>query len=77
MFKTDYFLYMNEAAGNDTIVKTRTAKINAIINDFIALVKEGININDYDLQEAIFYHHDIVPTNKELIHIQKEVERKA
>lgn len=77
MFKTDYFLFMNEAAGNDTIVSTRTAKINAVINDFISLVREKVDINDYDLQDSIFYHHNINPTDDELLYIKKEVEKRA
>lgn len=77
MFDINYFLYMSEAEGLDTIVSTRTAKLNAIINDFISLVRKGVNLNDHDLQEAIFYHHKINPTEKELLYIQREVEKRA
>lgn len=43
MFGTDYWLFMNEAEGNDDIVKTREAKINAVCKDFQRMAAAGIS----------------------------------
>lgn len=45
--KSGYFMYMAEAEGMDSLVSTRTAKINASIKDFKSLVRQGKNPNNY------------------------------
>lgn len=45
--KSGYFMYMAEAEGMDSLVSTRTAKINASIKDFKSLVRQGKNPNYY------------------------------
>lgn len=50
MVDSGYFMYMAEAEGYDNLVNTKEAKINAVIKECAALVREGINptneIND-------------------------------
>lgn len=47
MVENGYFMYMAEAEGLTNIVNTRTAKINAAIQDFKYIVKQGEDPNDY------------------------------
>ena len=57
MVDSGYFMYMAEAEGYDDLVNTKEAKINAVIKECAALVREGINptneIND------ILYRHNL------------------
>ena len=55
MIKSGYFMYMAEAEGLDSLVSTRTAKINAIIKDFKYIVNQGENPNDY-ISEVLAKH---------------------
>lgn len=70
--RLDYFLYMAEAEGVDSIVSTRTAKINAIIKDFINAAKDGYDINENEIQEYIFNKHDIKDLSSEEFNYIKE-----
>lgn len=47
MIDSGYFGYMSEAEGLTSINSTRATKINAIIKDFKALYRRGLNPNDY------------------------------
>ena len=53
--KSGYFMYMAEAEGMDSLVSTRTAKINASIKDFKSLVRQGKNPNYY-INEVLESH---------------------
>lgn len=53
--KSGYFMYMAEAEGMDSLVSTRTAKINASIKDFKSLVRQGKNPNYY-IDEVLESH---------------------
>ena len=55
MVKSGYFMYMAEAEGLDSLVNTRTAKVNAIIKDFKYIINQGGNPNDY-IQEVLAQH---------------------
>ena len=39
------YLFMAEANGMDNLVTTRTARINAVINDLKEYIKQGKDIN--------------------------------
>lgn len=72
-----YFCFMAEAEGLDTLVTTRTAKINAAINEFIALARQNININDYI--DSILKKHGLSEnelTQKEINFIMNSVNAK-
>ena len=47
MFPLDYFLFMAEAEGNDDLVDTHPAKINAAVHDFITLARNNFDVNNY------------------------------
>ena len=47
MINSGYFMYMAEKEGHDSLISTRTAKINAAIKDFKYIVNSGENPNDY------------------------------
>lgn len=57
--RLDQFLWMAEAEGVDSWVSTDTAKINASINDFIAAMREGIDINNEYEQDSILRKHGL------------------
>lgn len=72
-----YFLYMAESEGMTGIVNTRTARINAVINDFIKAANMGDSINDMRVQNAIFAKNNIdieTLTEKEKNEIATRVE---
>lgn len=50
--------FMNEAAGNDDLINTRQARLNAVIKDFQAAKDNGYDINDDDIQEQILENHN-------------------
>lgn len=54
-----YFLYMAEKEGVTEVVNTRQARLNAIIRDYIALAKQGININDMEVQNYLAQKYDL------------------
>lgn len=54
-----YFLYMAEAEGVTEVVNTRQARLNAIIRDYTALAKQGININDPEVQDYLNQKYDL------------------
>ena len=54
-----YFLYMAEAEGVTEVVNTRQARLNAIIRDYAALAKQGININDMEVQNYLNQKYDL------------------
>ena len=54
-----YFLYMAESEGMTGIVNTRQARINAIIRDYATLAKQGININDMEVQNYLNQKYDL------------------
>ena len=59
MMNLPYFLYMAEAEGMTGIVNTRQARINAIIRDYATLAKQGININDMEVQNYLNQKYDL------------------
>ena len=54
-----YFLYMAEKEGITEVVNTRQARLNGIIQDYIALAKQGININDPEVQGYLNQKYDL------------------
>ena len=78
MFNTPYGLYMMESAGMDDMVSTKTARINAAINDFIACARNDYDIND--MQEEILAKHGLnldTLSARDKAKIKKEVERRV
>ena len=68
------YLFMAEANGMDNLVTTRTARINAVINDLKEYIKQGKDINDTVLQENICSQHGLSLndlTQKEVRYIEK------
>jgi len=59
MMNLPYFLYMAEAEGITEVVNTRQARLNAIIRDYAALAKQGININDMEVQNYLNQKYDL------------------
>lgn len=59
MKKLNYFLYMAEAEGVESVTSTRATRIEAAIKDFIMMARKGYNINDDDIQAAILGDHNI------------------
>jgi hypothetical protein len=75
--KRDYFLYMAEANGLDSLVSTREARINGCINDFLLLARQGTDINDVRVRESVFTKHKIYDiTRDEMKYIARQVERR-
>lgn len=62
--KLDYFLYMAEAEGIESVTSTRQTRIEAAIKDFIIMAKAGYNINDNDIQATILGDHNIGDVTK-------------
>ena len=54
-----YFLYMAEAEGVTEVVNTRQARLNGIVQDYIALASQGININDPEVQNYLAQKYDL------------------
>ena len=74
--RLDYFLYMAEAEGVDNIVSTRTAKINAVIKDFINAAENGYDINKSEIQDDIFDKHNLNNlSSEEFDYIKEAVEK--
>ena len=48
-----YFRFMAEAGGVTSITSTRQTYINAAINDFVAIAKNGLDIDNHDIQEIV------------------------
>lgn len=59
MMNIPYFLYMAEKEGITEVVNTRQARLNAIIRDYTALAKQGININDPEVQDYLNQKYDL------------------
>lgn len=57
--RLDYFLYMAEAEGIESVTSTRQTHIEAAIKDFIKAAKAGYNINDNNIQNSILAKHNI------------------
>ena len=57
--RLDYFLYMAEAEGIESVTSTRQTHIEAAIKDFIKMAKAGYNINDNNIQNSILTKHNI------------------
>lgn len=57
--RLDYFLYMAEAEGIESVTSTRQTHIEAAIKDFIKTAKAGYNINDNNIQNSILTKHNI------------------
>lgn len=69
---------MAEANGMDNLVTTRTARINAVINDLKEYIKQGKDINDTVLQENICSQHGLSLndlTQKEIRYIEKIISK--
>lgn len=78
MFGTPYGLYMMESAGMDNMVATKTARINAAINDFVTYARDNYDIND--MQEEILAKHGLnldTLSAKDKARIKREVERRV
>ena len=76
MMKLNYFLYMAEAEGIESVTSTRKTRIEAAIKDFIMMAKNGYNINDDDIQAVILEDHNIANlTTEECEYIAKRVEK--
>ena len=74
--RLDYFLYMAEAEGIESITSTRQTHIEAAIKDFIKMAKEGYDINNDTVQTKIFKNHNITDiTENECEYIARKVER--
>ncbi len=72
------YLFMAEANGMDNLVTTRTARINAVINDLKEYIKQGKDINDTILQENICSQHGLSLndlTQKEIRYIEKIISK--
>ena len=76
MFRTDYFLYMNEAEDTGLFTTKRKRKLNKVVDDFIEAYHDGNDINDYRMQNRIYYYNNIDPLPEELSYIKKTVERR-
>ena len=73
--KLNYFLYMAEAEGIESVTSTRQTHIEAAIKDFIMMAKAGYDINNDDIQAAILSDHNIGNiTEKECNYIARKVE---
>lgn len=55
MVDTGYFMYMAEAEGHDSLVNTRTAKINAVIKDLKYIKTKVYDPNPY-IEEVLNRH---------------------
>ena len=73
--KSGYAPYIMESFGRDDLVSTKTAKINAIINDFISYHRKGYNINEDRIQEKIFSKHPVSLSERDYYYIKRQVER--
>lgn len=77
MIDRPFGLYMMETYGMDSLVTTKTARINAAINDFVSYAERGYDIND--MQELILSRHNLDLTSlsaKDKARIKREVECK-
>ena len=75
MKKLDYFLYMAEAEGIESVTSTRKTRIEAAIKDFIMMAKNGYDINNDDIQAVILEDHHITDVTKdECEYIARKVE---
>lgn len=76
--KRDQFLFMAEAEGKDNLVNTKTARINAAINEFVILHHHGYNINEH-IADVLHKHGltEALLTDAECRYIIKEVERRC
>ena len=60
----------------NVLSNSKKANLDAAIKDFINLAKEGHNINDDDIQEAVFFYNDLTNlTRTEKEYIRKNVEK--
>jgi hypothetical protein len=74
--KLDYFLFMSEAEGIESVTTTRQTRINAAIKDFIMMARKGYDINSDDIQAVILEDHHIQDiSEKECEYIARAVER--
>lgn len=73
--KSGFAPYIMESFGRDDLVSTKTAKINAIIKDFVKYHKNGYDINSDLIQEKIFKNHATQLSERDYYYIKREVER--
>lgn len=76
--KTLFYGGLMEAEGMDDIITTKTARINAAINDFVISAQHGWNINTWT--EDILAHHGLSfdsLSQEEIKYIKREVERRV
>ena len=60
----------------NVLSNSKKTNLDAAIKDFINLAKEGHNINDDDIQEAVFFYNDLTNlTRTEKEYIRKNVEK--
>lgn len=57
--RTDKFLWFAEMEGITEVVNTRQARLNGIIQNYIALANQGININDPEVQNYLNQKYDL------------------
>lgn len=70
----DQFLWMSEAEGVTEHTSTRQTRVNAAINDFVAVARNGLNIDDPDMQAVILEDYDLEDlTDKEANYIATRV----
>lgn len=77
MIDSGYFGFMAEAEGHDELISTRTAKINAAINEFVDYKYRGYDIND--MLDTVLNRHGLTYDNlsdTECARIQEEVNRR-
>ena len=60
----------------DVLSNSRKANLDAAIQDFINLAKEGHDIHDIDIQKTVFFYNDLTNlTHTEKEYIRKNVEK--
>ena len=57
MVDSGYFMYMAEQEGLDSLVNTRTSKVNAAIKDFQKIINSGEN--PYDYIDSVLANHGL------------------
>lgn len=72
--KLDYFLYMAEAEGIESVTSTRRTHIEAAIKDFIKKARAGLDINNSNIQEMVLESHNLTNLTK---HEKEYIARKV
>lgn len=76
MKNLNYFLYMAEVEGINTITSTRLTKLNKIVKDFIIFARRGFDIEDPHIQDIILEANDLEDiTEKEAQYVARKVRK--